>query len=265
MLQFIKKHWVYWLRIANVALQEAFVSRWSNLLFLLGKAVRLSMSLAFLLIIRQNVTMIAGYTGDQLVAFFLVFQFLDTIVQVMYRGVYVFDSKIRNGEFDFYLAQPISPLFRSLLGKPDINDVIFLLPSTVISFYILSTLSLQASLPTVIWFALLLCNSFLIATALHIVVLAFAVIFVDVQNGIWIYRDITKLGQFPISIYRGAVRFAATFIVPVGVMITVPAEVLLNVPQTIGLAPALTIGPAFFIGSVVLWRWSLKRYSSASS
>ena len=254
--------WKYW---AFNALQEAFVNRGTNALFFTGKTVRLGMTLVVLLLIKNNIKTFAGYTADEMIVFFLVYQFVDNIAHSLFRGVYMFGRKVKNGEFDFDLLKPINPLFRALMGNPDINDVIFLIPSTAISLYILSTLQLNITLESVALFFLMLINSLLIATALHIIVLSIAIFTTDVDGVVWMYRDLSRLGQFPISAYLELMRFTLFFIVPIGMMITIPAEILISATPTYSIGAATLVGVSFFGFSLWLWNTALKNYTSASS
>lgn len=247
------------------ALQETFVNRGTNSLFFIGKAIRLGMTLVVLLLIKQNIKTFSGYTADQMIVFFLVYQFVENISQSLFRGVYTFGRQVRNGEFDFDLLKPINPLFRALMGTPDINDVIFLIPSTAISIYLLSTLQLDITLASVIGFLMMILNSLLIAAALFIIVLSIAIFTTDIDGVIWMYRDLARLGQFPVSIYLELMRFALFFLVPIGMMITVPAELLIGADLTYSVAVAVTVGVVFFGFSLWLWRTALRSYTSASS
>lgn len=258
-------YFTIWKTWAFNALQETFVNRGSNALFFMGKTLRLAMTLVVLLLIKQNIKTFSGYTGDQMVVFFLVYQFIDNIAQSLFRGVYMFGRQVKNGEFDFDLLKPINPLFRSLMGNPDINDVIFLVPSTAISIYILSTLDLNITLASVLAFILLLINSLLIATALHIIVLSIAIFTTDVDGVVWMYRDLSRLGQFPISAYLELMRYALFFLVPIGMMITIPAEILINTQPTYSIGIASAVGVSFLAFSLWLWNTALKNYTSASS
>lgn len=264
-LKNLTKYWRVWKMTAQAAFQITFVNRSTNLLFFVGKLLRFSMTLIFLFLIHQNIQSFGDYTTDQMILFFLVYQFVDVFSQVLYRGVYIFSNHIRSGNFDFLLSQPINPLFRSLTGHPDINDALFILPTIIVSIGIVLKLGITISLSQFFLFAVLLGNSFLIATALHIAILATGIITTDVDGIVWIYRDFIKLGQFPVTIYLEPLRFALFFLIPIGMMITVPAQFLLGLPATYGLLTVCSIGIGSFLLSLRLWSWSLKRYGSASS
>ncbi|GIK84050.1 MAG: ABC transporter permease [Patescibacteria group bacterium] len=265
MVQRLKTYFTIWSIFGKNALQETFVNRGSNALFMLGKIIRLAMSLLFLFLIRQNVQTFADYTSDQLVVFFLTYQIIDLVAQVVYRGVYVFGNMVRSGEFDFLLVKPINPLFRALTGKPDINDFLFLFPNLAIAGYLLSLLDLHITVWSSVWFIILLVNAFLVVTALHILVLVTGILTTEVDGVIWIYRDLSYMGRFPISIYMEPLRFALFFLVPIGIMITIPTEVFL------GLQPSYSLFWVFFVGigslffSLKAWNWALKKYTSTGS
>ncbi len=261
----MRKYIQVWLINANNTLQETFINKWSNLLFFTGKVLRLAMSLLLLFIIKQNVSHFAGYTTDQLIVFFLTYQFMDVFAQVIYRGVYLFSHYIRQGDFDFVLSQPINPLFRVLTSRPDINDTIFIIPTTLISIYIVTQLSLTLTLQSVLWFLIMLINSFLIVTAMHILILSTGILITEVDGIIWLYRDLSRFGQFPVSVYMEPLRFILFFLVPIGMMVTIPAEILLNTPPTYSMITATIVGIAFLVLSLKIWDISLKKYSSASS
>jgi ABC-2 type transport system permease protein len=261
----MKKYIVVWKTLAFNALQEALINRGTNILFLFGKMLRTSFGLLFLYLIQENVSHFAHYTTDQMIVFYITYLLVDTLAQVFYRGVYLFSNEVRTGEFDFMLAKPINPLFRALTGKPDINDCIFLIPLLLLSIWMLLQLDIPITASAVFVYCMLLLNAFLIATALHIVVLVIGVLTTEVDGIIWMYRDLMRLGQFPVSIYMQPLRFALYIIVPVGLMITIPAEALLSLtPVSVSIA-TLFFGIGFFLGSLKLWQWSLTRYQSASS
>lgn len=255
---------IWYLNSAN-ALQQAFVNRYTNLLFFVGKAIRFGMTLVVLLLINQNIQTFAGYSADEMLVFFLTYNFIDTIAQVFFRGTYFFSNEIRNGEFDFTLTKPVNPLFQALTGKPDFNDAVFIIPSTLISLWIASQLDLNISLVSFLWYLIMLLNGFLIAIGLHILIISIGIITTEIDGAVWIYRDFMQLGRFPVNIYLAPLKYALFFLVPIGMMITIPSEFLLQVDPTFSATTVLIFGVAFLLICLKIWNLSLKKYSSASS
>lgn len=261
--QRLRSYWTVWFTIAHYAVAETFIARWSTALFLMGKTVRFGMLLFFLLFIRQSVPQFAGYTAEQMIVFFLTYQFLDTLAQMFYRGVYEFSWQVRSGDLDFYLGKPMNPLFRILTGRPDIIDLIFFIPTTALSIWLIRHTLMASTGVELLTYGVLLLNGFLIATAFHILILVIGILTVQVDNVVMLYRDINTMTRFPVSIYGEPLRTMLLFAVPVGVMNTVPAEVLLGRPLSVTLVLALCVGSGFLLESLKLWNWALKRYTGA--
>ncbi len=258
-------YWKVWHLIAGNALQETFVNRWTNSLFFIGKVFRLAMTLFLLLLIKERVQTFAGYSTDEIIIFFLTYQFIDVLVQILYRGVYMFTHQMRTGEFDFLLTKPINALFQSLMGKPDFTDVLFIIPATLVSLWIALQLDITVTGASIFWYLILLGNAFLIGTGLHILILCLGIVTTNIDSAIWLYRDLMQMGRFPVSIYLEPIKLALFFLVPVGMMITIPSEILLNRPPTYSAVMATIFGISFFLASLHIWKLSLKQYSSASS
>jgi len=256
-------YWTVWSTLAQYALAATFINRGTTLLFLLGKCIRFGMLLFFLSVIKTTVQTFSGYTPEQVVVFFLTYQFLDTLAQMFYRGVYVFSRKVSSGELDFYLSKPIQPLFRIMTGEPDFIDVIFFIPTTIISIYLIRDFFLQASPAMLFVYGVLLINGFLIATAFHILILCLGVITVQVDNAVMLYRDINTMSRFPVTIYPELVRTILLFAVPVGLMNTIPAQALLGRPLSVTFWITCAVGGGFFLLSLKIWSWAIKRYTGA--
>ncbi|MDA1079385.1 MAG: ABC-2 family transporter protein [bacterium] len=254
-----------WRLTATNALQIAFVNRGTNLFFLLGKAFRFLISLLFLFLIKESVSSVAGYSSDEMIVFFLTYQLIDSVAQTLFRNVYVFGNQVRSGELDFLLIKPLNPLFRILTDKPDINDLLFLIPTTLGSAYLLSTLSVTLTTSSLLLFGLLFLNAVIIALALHIIIVAMAISMVEIDGLVWLYRDLSALGRFPITIYHESVRLVLFFLLPIGLMLTIPAQVLQNLTPSVSLPIVFIVTMTLLAASLQFWKFSLKKYTSASS
>ena len=258
-----KIYFQLWVTVAKYAFAEVFVNRWTSALFLFGKVVRFGMSLFFLTLLQRTISGFAGYTTNQIIIFFLSYQILDTLSQIFYRGVYTFSWKVKSGELDFYLAKPINPLFRILTGEPDMIDILFFFPTTLVSIFFISQLAGPIHLASIFAYLLLLINGFLIATSFHIMVICLGVLTTEVDNAIMLYRDINNLARFPVTMYREPFRSVLFWLVPVGLMNTIPAQALLNLPTSQSMLLTVLVGGGFFLASLRMWAWSMKKYTSA--
>lgn len=258
------KYLKVWLRFAINAFEIQMMVRWALLIFLLGKSLRFFIFAFFIFTLVKSTHVLAGYSLNQVMLFFLSFNLVDTSAQLIYRDVYRFRAAVVEGTFDYYLIKPINVLFRSLMSGPDFMDFLTLIPIIAAIIYLMSSLNLLNPVG-VFGYIVLLGFAFIITTAFHILILSLAILTTEIDHAIMIYRDITSLGRVPIDIYQEPLRGLITFIIPVGVMMSFPAKFLLGLIswQMIIFSGVFSFGIFFF--ALQVWKYSLKGYSSASS
>ena len=252
-----------WLRFTLSAFQIAFVSRVGAFLFTFAKLMRFGFFMLIVVLIVTQTQSLAGYSLNQSLVFFLTYNVIDTLTQLLFRDVYRFREHIISGYFDYILIKPINPLFKILFGGADPLDLIVLVP--YIGLLILFITQLSVTVVTFVSFMLLLINAFLISAAFHIVVLALGILTTEIDHAIMIYRDITSMARFPVDIYSEPLRGFITFIIPVGVMMTFPPKALFGLLAPQFMLVSGVIGIGFFVVSLKLWRYALTQYTSVSS
>lgn len=262
-LQRISYYFGLWLRMTKNSLMVMQAQKKIFFLFLAGKLIRFTFFTAFLVFLVRGSGDLAGYSLNEAVFFFLTFNLVDVVSQFLYREVYRFRPLVVSGDLDLIMTKPFNTLFRVLMGGTDIIDFVTIPPLIAAVFYIGSMLN-----PTAIeafYYLLLIANALIIATAFHIAILGLGIITFEVDYVIWIYRDITNLGRFPVDIYRQPLKFVLTFLVPIGLMISVPVRSFLGLVSFWGVLVSLIFGITILVLSIYFWKYSTFKYKSASS
>lgn len=231
--------------------------------FLIGKIFRFIFFFGFLYFLLLGTKTLAGYSSNQVIFFFLTFNIIDVISQFLFREVYRFRPMIINGDFDLVLVKPLNALFRVLMGGADIIDLVTIPPLICLTVYV--GFLLHPTVLSTFLYVLLVLNGFLIATAFHIIVLSFAIVTLEVDHTIMIYRDLTSLGRLPVDIYKQPLQGFLTYLVPVGIMITLPAKAIMGMVGPTGILIAFFIGILAVFVALRFWNYALTKYSSASS
>lgn len=252
-----------WFLMSKNAFSVLIIEKFSFAIFLTGKLIRFSLYFVFLYFLVRGTKTLAGYNANQVIFFFLTFNVIDVTSQFLFREVYRFRPLVVSGGFDLVLVKPVNALFRVLMGGADLIDLVTLPPLFLAVWYVGSLFHptpLQSFL-----YLLLVVNGLLIATAFHIAVIALGIITLEVDHTIMIYRDLVALGRVPVDIYKEPLRSALTFLLPVGVMISLPAKTLMGIVSIKGvfLSSSLAIFALFI--SLRFWNFALKKYTSASS
>ncbi len=260
MIRYLKLWWLYTINSFQIQLNI----RWAFILFILAKLLRFTVFIFFLVILVKSTKVLAGYNLDQVILFFLSFNLLDIISQLLLREVYRFRSVIISGNFDFYLLKPLNPLFRSLFTGADLFDFITLIPLLFAIFYYIERLQLLTA-SNLLGYFFMLAAGFLIALSFHILVLVLGILTTEVDNAIFVYRDLVGMGRVPVDIYMEPIRGLITFVIPVGMMMAFPAKALMGLLSLPVMIYAVLFSLALFYFSLQVWQHALKDYSSASS
>ncbi len=260
----INKYFKVWWILTTKAAQIALESRFGSTMFILGKILRFAFLLIFIVIVATGAETIAGYDTWQVILFFATFNLIDSVPQFFFREVYRFRLYVVSGDFDYFLVKPLSPLFRSLFGGADILDSFTIIIAVVLLIVATSNIN-GVTVVGISIYIILIINAFLITTALHIFVLALGVITTEIDSALWIYKDLTAMGRFPIDIYKEPLRGFITFVVPIGIMISFPPMALLGFLSAQIILFAMAVGISIFLLSLKVWKFALRKYSSASS
>ena len=264
MIPVARKYLRIWTRTASMAMQAQLTYRLGSFGFLLGKMIRLLFFFAFVAAVFNHVSSVAGYNLVETALFFLTFNVVDMTAQILFRGVYGARRTVSEGDFDFYLVQPCSPLFRMVCSTVDFLDIVTLVP-------VLGMVGMVfARLPPLGWeryaaYAALTANGVALVFAIHVFVAGLTVRTQELENAIWIYRDVMFMGKFPVDIYAPAVRWVLTFGVPIAVMTTFPPKALLGLLTPAWAAYAVALTAVLLWLSALYWRGSVARYTSSSS
>lgn len=265
-LKDVKKYWRVWLRLTKLQFESQVANaRFAATIFILGKVSRFLFVFILTSVVIGRAQSLLGYNLSEVIFMLALFVWASTLTQLLFRGVYQFRQKVQDGSFDFYLLTPLSPLFLSLFSAADPMDLLLMIPYT----YIVGLTWQQSGHPFTlaaflfVLFAVILMFAF--AFTIHTLVVAIGVRYLEVDNLIMLFRDIEKMGSYPIDIYGPYVGGFLTYVIPIAMSATIPAKLVFG--QT---NPVILLG--FLVLAVIqvkfaLWIWgrSLAHYTSASS
>src|SRR3989344_4661332 len=148
------------LHYSSNSLQQTLSNLSVFFIFLFSKIVRYGMFIAFLYLLFSEVSSVRGYSREQMLMFYLVFNIIDTTAQLMFREVYRFRSLVVSGGFDAVLTKPFNPIIRSLFGGPDFIDLGMLIIVVSVAIYVASTFIHPSSVQILLFLAMII-NSLL--------------------------------------------------------------------------------------------------------
>lgn len=257
----MKKAWNIFLLFTTYSFKITFRHPTGIFLFMIGKLVRFGMFFLFVFYLVSNTKLLAGYTLAQTIVFYMTYNIIDTISQLLFREVYRFRQLVISGELDTILVKPYHPFLKILIGGVDVLDIIIAIVYIAIAIFFISQLPTFTFFHIFLYIALII-NALIIATSFHIAVLALGILTTEVDHTILIYRDMTRLGTFPIDIYQQPIRFLFTFVIPIGIMVSIPVKSLLNMLTFPLYAASFGFGIVSLVIALRFWDYALKKYQS---
>lgn len=255
-----------WLKLtAQQFEQQVANARGAAIIFILGKLFRLSSALLLVYVVVGQAKLIAGYSLAQAIFILVLFNLAQTISQLFLRGVYMFRQKVVDGTFDFYLLNPLSELFYSLFSATDPLDIIITTPYIFLTLWAWIGAGYAITFASILYLLVILFLSTLMVVAWHIVIISIGVKYLEVDNTVMLYRDLERMGGFPVSIYGRIGSNILTYAFPFALMATIPANLVFGLfnPWYLLLFAGLALLQLKL--SLIFWRYCLLSYSSASS
>jgi ABC-2 type transport system permease protein len=249
----------------SVAREMGFKSNF--LLWIVVEMLWFALQLTFFNVIYSHTDSIAGWSRWEVVLLVGASHFIQQLFTAFFLTNCVQLSElVRTGKLDFMLLLPVNTRFLVSLRTVDLGGFVNAASAVAVMIYALNKLHITPGAGQVAGFLILAMCGILLHYSLMMILAASAFYTVRAQGIVWGYYQMFNLARMPDSAFRGLFRAVFTFVLPVTLVSNVPARTLVNRLISPGSALLLIgITAGWFVVSELFWRFSLKRYTSASS
>ena len=225
------------------------------------------LQLTFIAVLYSHTERIADWSKWQVVLLMGTGHFTQQIFTALFLSncIQVSDH-IRTGRMDFMLLLPANVRFLLSFRVVDFGAFVNAASAVVVIIYAGSRLGLSPSVAQIAGFALLCAAALLVHYSLMFLLVTTSFWTVKAQGIVWGYFNLFNLSRLPDSVFKGGFKVFFTFVLPMLLVANVPAKLLaekLRSPLEMLLLVAVAAG--CFAVSEIVWRLSLRRYTSASS
>src|SRR5579864_4829709 len=217
-----------------------------------------------LYVVFQVRTSIAGWSFGEALLVLGWFTFLEGVLEgAISPSLVSVVEHIRKGTLDFVLIKPADAQFLVSTARLQPWRGINVLTALLLFGWGFRRLGRSPSLGSVAMAALTTTSAIAVLYSLWILTVSAAFYVVRVDNLTHLFSAIFDAARWPVSVFRGLVRFVFTFVIPLALMTTYPAQALLGTLAPSTLLGAL-VGAAVALGvSCVVWMASIAKYTSA--
>ncbi|KAA3606811.1 MAG: ABC transporter permease [Planctomycetota bacterium] len=264
------KRFRHFLRVLRAQIRVAWMTALQYRSSFLGEFVTAGLWVGFtvapLFVVYRHREGLAGWTYQEsllVVGFFITLQgLMEAFIDPNLRSVV---QHVRKGTLDFILLKPMDAqlqvsIHQSAPAKfPHVLAGLLLIVATAVR------LPRAPSPGAWLLAGLILAASVVLLHAIYTLIVCLSFWFVRVDNLSHLLLGFLDTSRWPVNMYRGAIRFFLTFILPLGVMTTYPALALRGLLQPSGAATVAAVALGFLWLSRRVWLLAVARYASASS
>ena len=237
------------------------------ILWIIVELLWFGLQLSFVGVIYRQTQAVGTWNQWQMVMLVGASNFIQQVYQAFFlTNCTNLSELIRTGKMDFLLLLPVNTRFIVSLRQVDLGAFITAGLGLGVMIYAAARLHLHPGALTVLGFSALCLVGILIHYSLMFMLAAVGFWTVRAQGIVWGYYNLFNIARMPDEAFHGAFRAVFTFALPVLLVSNVPVRVLadkLSSPWSWLLL--LGVGALWACVSEWFWRYSIRRYTSASS
>jgi len=225
------------------------------------------LQLTFINVIYLHTDHIGDWTKWQVMMLIGASHFIQEIFQAFFlTNCTQLSELVRTGKLDFMLLLPVNTRFLVSLRQVDLGGFVNAASAIGVIVYGAHRLHLVPSFVQIAGFFVLCVAGIAIHYSLMFLLSTVAFWTVRAQGIVWGYYNLFNIARMPDAAFQGFFKVFFRFVIPMLLVANVPVKVLIRpLESPADMAWLVVAGVVCFLISELFWRFSLKRYTSASA
>ena len=238
------------------------------LLWIIVELLWFALHITFIAVVYSHTDRIGDWNKWQVILLLGASNFIQQLFTAIFlSNLIAISEHVRTGRLDFMLLLPVNTRFLVSLRQVDLGAFVNAACAVGVMLYAGRELQLSPTLAQYLGFALVCAAGLLVHYSLMFLLASVSFWTVRAQGIVWSYYTLFQLARVPDVAFRaGAFKTFFTFAIPMLLVANVPAKLLVNKLQSAtDVLALLALSIACFVVSEAAWRFSTRRYTSASS
>lgn len=255
-----------WLASIRYSVVRTMMFRFDFFLWVLVDISWMAVNLLLLEVLFNHTDSIAGWSKPEMMLLVgTSMLIMRMFIGLFFTNLFGVDRAVREGTFDFYLAQPGNPLFMISTRKVDLDGVCNTVLAAGIVVYAVRQMGVSPDAGTIaLYVFMVLCGLTIhYATVVMLISLSFWIVRMQGLEGG--YFSIFDLSRLPRRALGRVMDVVFVYIIPATIVSNFPAEVFrsgANLGNTLWLAG---VAATWLAAAAAFFHLGLRRYASASS
>jgi ABC-2 type transport system permease protein len=256
-----------WLASARYSIVRTLMFRGDFFVWALVELFWMSVNLLTVSVIYEHTDSIAGWSKYQMILLvgtsLLIQRFL---MGFFWSSIFEMGRNVRNGNFDFFLAQPGNVMFMATTRKLDPDGLVNSVVAAGVVIYAARQLGLQPDAADVALYAFMVLCGLVIHYSILVMSVSAVFWLTSAQGVEGTYFTLTEFSRLPREAFKSRfTQLLFVWLLPVVVVSNTPARTLFdgfNLTRALWLFAAAAV---WFALAVLVFHRGLRRYASASS
>lgn len=237
------------------------------ILWIVVELLWFGLQLAFVSVIYTQTSSIGSWTKWQMVLLVGASNFIQQIYQAFFlTNCTGLSELVRTGKMDFILALPVNTRFIVSTRQVDLGAFVNALFAVCVMVFAAGKLNLHPSAGQLAGFGALCVTGIFIHYSLMFMLASISFWTVRAQGIVYGYYNLFNIARMPDEVFKGAFKAVFTFALPILLVSNVPVRVLADkIALPSSWLVLLGLGVVWTVISEWFWRFSLNRYTSAST
>lgn len=237
------------------------------IMWLIVELLWFALQLVFVGVIYMHTDQIGTWSKWQVVMLFGTSHFIQQIFTALFlTNLAGLSELIRTGKLDFMMLLPVNTRFLISLKQVDLGGFISSATGIVVIAYACRQLGYVPDFMSILGFLMLCVVGLVIHYSLMFLLTSVSFWTVRAQGIVWGYYNLFNISRQPDEAFHGLFKGFFTFILPMLLVVNVPVRVLIQkIASPSQLVLMLVMAIACWVASAAFWRFSVSRYTSASS
>ena len=261
------RYWNIYLALWKTSVTRELGFKSNFILWIFVELLWFALQLSFIAVIYSHTDHIRDWTKWEVVLLMGSSHFIQQLFLAFFLTNCVQLSElIRTGRLDFMLLLPVNTRFILSLRQVDLGGFVNAGSALVVMGYAARQLHLVPGIGQVLGFLVLVAAGVMIHYSLMFLLACISFWTVKAQGIVWGYYNLFNIARLPDSAFRGFFKSFFTFVLPMLLVANVPAKLLVNkLSSPLEMVLMLGMSAGCLLVSEIGWRFSVRRYTSASS
>lgn len=207
---------------------------------------------------------IAGWTSDQMLVLYGVFMLVFALQFIfLYPNLAAMGDMVNTGNLDLLLTKPINSQLILSFRRISLEELGSITTAVVLLCWLTFNGTIQVGAIDLLMFFVSLLSSLLLIYCLFLVLMCLAVILEKLDNMAQLMWSMFALCRYPVDIYPSRLRFFFFSFLPVAYIASVPASALLGRATGTSVIAGIIIALTATFVCTMLWRRTIRAYTSA--